>query len=119
MKAVIVGNSGSGKTWLATNLAATTAVPVVHLDELSGSLKALTIKSRPRKLQRLDVPMGLGKPNPKFLLGDFEVGKRLACGQCRCHPTWLTTTSARPGLTIWTLMLEGRRLLATLLCAWM
>lgn len=34
MKAVIVGNSGSGKTWLATRLAATAAVPVVHLDEL-------------------------------------------------------------------------------------
>lgn len=34
MKTVIVGNSGSGKTWLATKLAATASVPVVHLDEL-------------------------------------------------------------------------------------
>ena len=34
MKLVIVGNSGSGKTWLATGLAARASVPIVHLDEL-------------------------------------------------------------------------------------
>ena len=34
MKIVIIGNSGSGKTWLATRLAASVPVPVVHLDEL-------------------------------------------------------------------------------------
>jgi adenylate kinase family enzyme len=34
MKTVIVGNSGSGKTWLATRLAAIASGPVVHLDEL-------------------------------------------------------------------------------------
>lgn len=34
MKIVIIGNSGSGKTWLATRLAALASVPVIHLDEL-------------------------------------------------------------------------------------
>ncbi|WP_411879143.1 AAA family ATPase [Polaromonas sp. YR568] len=34
MKIVIIGNSGSGKTWLATRLAALASVSVVHLDEL-------------------------------------------------------------------------------------
>jgi adenylate kinase family enzyme len=34
MKTVIVGNSGSGKTWLAERLAAGASVPAVHLDEL-------------------------------------------------------------------------------------
>jgi adenylate kinase family enzyme len=34
MKIVIIGNSGSGKTWLATRLAALSPVPVIHLDEL-------------------------------------------------------------------------------------
>jgi adenylate kinase family enzyme len=34
MKTVIIGNSGSGKTWLATRLAASGSVPVVHLDAL-------------------------------------------------------------------------------------
>lgn len=34
MKAVILGNSGSGKTWLANRLAESTRTPLVHLDEL-------------------------------------------------------------------------------------
>ena len=34
MKAIIIGNSGSGKSWLATHLAAHSGVPVVHLDEI-------------------------------------------------------------------------------------
>lgn len=34
MRIVVVGNSGSGKTWLATSLAASTMVPVIHLDDL-------------------------------------------------------------------------------------
>jgi adenylate kinase family enzyme len=34
IKLIIIGNSGSGKTWLATRLAATTKTSVVHLDEL-------------------------------------------------------------------------------------
>jgi ATP-dependent protease Clp ATPase subunit len=50
MKTVIVGNSGSGKTWLAAKLAATTEVPVVHLDELFES---------PRILWRLNTLRGL------------------------------------------------------------
>ena len=33
MKTVIIGNSGSGKTWLAKKFAATGA-PVIHLDNL-------------------------------------------------------------------------------------
>ncbi len=34
MRIIIVGNSGSGKTWLATRLAAAMSAPVVHLDDL-------------------------------------------------------------------------------------
>ena len=34
MKIVIIGNSGSGKSWLASWLAANSSVPAVHLDEL-------------------------------------------------------------------------------------
>ncbi len=34
MRMVILGNSGSGKTWLARALAQHAAVPVIHLDEL-------------------------------------------------------------------------------------
>ncbi|MEH3087903.1 MAG: hypothetical protein PGN26_15520 [Xylophilus ampelinus] len=33
MKLVILGNSGSGKTWLANRIANVTHTPVVHLDE--------------------------------------------------------------------------------------
>src|SRR5688572_27977737 len=34
MKAIIIGNSGSGKTWLAMQLAVHSSAPVVHLDEI-------------------------------------------------------------------------------------
>lgn len=34
MKTLIIGNSGSGKTWLATRLAEHHSLPVIHLDEL-------------------------------------------------------------------------------------
>lgn len=34
MKTVIIGNSGSGKTWLATAMSGLVAAPVVHLDNI-------------------------------------------------------------------------------------
>jgi adenylate kinase family enzyme len=34
MKSVIMGNSGSGKTWLANRIAEGKKAPIVHLDEL-------------------------------------------------------------------------------------
>ena len=34
MKVVIIGNSGSGKTWLANQLATCASATVIHLDEL-------------------------------------------------------------------------------------
>ena len=34
MKAIIIGNSGSGKTWLATRLAERFGSPIIHLDDL-------------------------------------------------------------------------------------
>lgn len=34
MKLVILGNSGSGKTWLATKIALARATPIIHFDEL-------------------------------------------------------------------------------------
>ncbi len=34
MKIVIIGNSGSGKTWLAERLGNILSAPVVHLDDL-------------------------------------------------------------------------------------
>lgn len=34
MKAIIIGNGGSGKTWLADRLAVHGGAPIVHLDEI-------------------------------------------------------------------------------------
>ena len=34
MKTIIIGNSGSGKTWLANKLSLVAGTPIVHLDEL-------------------------------------------------------------------------------------
>jgi len=34
MKIVIIGNSGSGKTWLARELAGRACMPLIHLDEI-------------------------------------------------------------------------------------
>jgi adenylate kinase family enzyme len=34
MKVVVIGNSGSGKTWLATRLAACDSATIIHLDGL-------------------------------------------------------------------------------------
>ena len=34
MRTVIVGNSGSGKSWLAKRMGENTATPVIHLDEI-------------------------------------------------------------------------------------
>lgn len=34
MKTIIIGNSGSGKTWLADRIASLTPSPVVHLDDI-------------------------------------------------------------------------------------
>lgn len=34
MKTIIIGNSGSGKTWLAAKMAKKDGLPVVHLDDL-------------------------------------------------------------------------------------
>ena len=34
MKTVIIGNSGSGKTWLAHTLSSLAAAPVIHLDDI-------------------------------------------------------------------------------------
>ncbi len=34
MKIIIIGNSGSGKTWLAKRLGTTLSAPIVHLDDL-------------------------------------------------------------------------------------
>jgi adenylate kinase family enzyme len=53
MKTVIVGNSGSGKTWLAAKLAATTEVPVVHLDELFWQPGGFDQKKKPTETASL------------------------------------------------------------------
>jgi adenylate kinase family enzyme len=34
MKSIIIGNSGSGKTWLANNLASIFSIPIIHFDEI-------------------------------------------------------------------------------------
>jgi adenylate kinase family enzyme len=34
MRTVIIGNSGSGKTWLAERLASASGAPIIHLDEV-------------------------------------------------------------------------------------
>lgn len=46
MKVVIIGNSGSGKTWLARKLAGNASVPLIHLDEIFWEPGGFDKKSR-------------------------------------------------------------------------
>ena len=46
MKVVIIGNSGSGKTWLARQLAGNASVPLIHLDEIFWEPGGFDKKSR-------------------------------------------------------------------------
>ena len=50
------------------------------------------VTKAPAAVLRLYAPQELSKPNPRFS-GYFEVGKRLACGECLCDPAWLAATS--------------------------
>lgn len=53
MRAVIVGNSGSGKTWLADRLAEKFASPVVHLDDIFWLPGGFNEKRDPEKVSNL------------------------------------------------------------------
>src|SRR5687767_13388029 len=53
MKLIIIGNSGSGKTWRATRLAATTKTSVVHLDEMFWEPGGFNHKRSSEELDRL------------------------------------------------------------------
>lgn len=53
MKAIVIGNSGSGKTWLATRLARHYESPVIHLDDLfwmTGSFEHPRSETEQRQL---------------------------------------------------------------------
>jgi adenylate kinase family enzyme len=53
MKAIIIGNSGSGKTWLATQLAVHSGASVVHLDEIFWQPAGFNEKRSPAALEQL------------------------------------------------------------------
>jgi adenylate kinase family enzyme len=53
IKLIIIGNSGSGKTWLATRRAATTKTSVVHLDELFWQPNGFSQKRSHEEVSRL------------------------------------------------------------------
>jgi adenylate kinase family enzyme len=52
MKAVIIGNSGSGKTWLATRLSGLVQSKVIHLDELFWESGGFDRKRNPEDVLR-------------------------------------------------------------------
>lgn len=53
MKTIIIGNSGSGKTWLARHLTAGTQTPIIHLDDLFGQPGGFDQKRDPEEVARL------------------------------------------------------------------
>jgi adenylate kinase family enzyme len=55
MRAIIVGNSGSGKTWLATRLAMGSGAPVFHLDDLYWEPGGFDRKRSAEEVDRLIV----------------------------------------------------------------
>lgn len=61
MRAVIVGNSGSGKTWLATQLASIMVCNVVHLDELFWEPGGFDRKRAPEAVESLILSSKISK----------------------------------------------------------
>jgi adenylate kinase family enzyme len=53
MRTVVVGNSGSGKTWLARRLAENTRTSVIHLDEIFWLPGGFNEKRDPSEISRL------------------------------------------------------------------
>ena len=53
MKTIIIGNAGSGKTWLAGRLAADTGTPIIHLDDLFWEPGGFDKKRAPEEVDRL------------------------------------------------------------------
>ena len=53
MRTIIIGNSGSGKTWLAKRLADKAAVSVMHLDEVFWLPGGFSVKRDPTDVSRL------------------------------------------------------------------
>jgi adenylate kinase family enzyme len=77
MKTITIGNSGSGKTWLAAKLAETVGLSVIHLDELFWEPGGFD-KKRPKEtvLQLIEQ----AKANPAWIVeGVFgELAKRFS-----------------------------------------
>jgi adenylate kinase family enzyme len=53
MKTIIIGNSGSGKTWLARCLASKSETPIVHLDDLFWEPGGFDKKRSPKQVDRM------------------------------------------------------------------
>lgn len=53
LKIVIVGNSGSGKTWLANRLAARSRSSVIHLDQIFWQPDGFNRKRSPMEIEQL------------------------------------------------------------------
>ncbi|MBM4263487.1 MAG: AAA family ATPase [Deltaproteobacteria bacterium] len=52
IRAAIIGNSGSGKTWLANRLAAVKQSPVIHLDEIFWQPGGFNRKRTPVEIEQ-------------------------------------------------------------------
>ncbi|MEE9144770.1 MAG: AAA family ATPase [Candidatus Binatia bacterium] len=53
MKTIIIGNSGSGKTWLAKRLSTIFTAPVVHLDDIFWEPGGFDKKRSPKEIELL------------------------------------------------------------------
>ena len=61
MRTVIIGNSGSGKTWLAKRLGERANVPIVHLDELFWQPGGFDLKRSESEIAGLIETMARGE----------------------------------------------------------
>jgi adenylate kinase family enzyme len=53
MRMIVIGNSGSGKSWLATKLADAKGCPVVHLDHIFWEPGGFDEKRSPEVVTRI------------------------------------------------------------------
>ena len=53
MKTIIIGNSGSGKTWLSTGLARSADTPIIHLDDIFWQPGGFDRKRDPEEVDQL------------------------------------------------------------------